>query len=111
MRDGKTARRQDGKQFVGATSASPAFPLISGANPSSPTLLPSERGEGSRKPPLLSPTGRVPAQRVAVGGEGKRRDTSEGDPQTSSQLTTHDLPSGRNPAGAPVSPSSTRAGI
>jgi hypothetical protein len=37
--------------------------------PSSPPLLPSERGEGS-KPPLLSPTGRVPAERVAVGGEG-----------------------------------------
>jgi hypothetical protein len=45
--------------------------------PSSPTLLPSERGEGNRaqrvgKPPLLSSTGRVPAERVAVGGEGKR---------------------------------------
>src|SRR5215204_3121156 len=35
-------------------------------NPSSPTLLPSERGEGS-KPPLLAPTGE------GVGGEGTRR--------------------------------------
>jgi hypothetical protein len=45
-------------------------------NPSSPTLLPSERGEGSTKPPLLSSTGE------GVGGEGKRRERvgGEGDP-------------------------------
>jgi hypothetical protein len=51
-------------------------------NPSSPTLLPSERGEGS-KPPLLSPTGE------GVGGEG-RAVGGEGDPWRESLPTIAD---------------------
>src|SRR5215210_1822007 len=56
----------------------------SGPDPSSPTPGPegtppqvpdpSERGEGSQKPPLPSPTGEgVGGEGLAVGGEGKRR--------------------------------------
>src|SRR5215207_3397039 len=53
--------------WVASRSRSPACD-----SPSSPALLPSERGEGSttwtrQKAPLLSSTGRVPAKRVAVG--------------------------------------------
>src|SRR5688572_10501805 len=62
--------------------ASLRFPLIPNPSPherpSSPTLLPSERGEGRtlrrpERPPLPSLTGRVAAKRAAVGGEGECR--------------------------------------
>src|SRR5215212_9217258 len=95
MRDGckKTARRQDGKRIVGATPASPAFrstaaPLSrmsltpnpsASERPSSPALLPSERGGGSRSPSLVS---EGPGTRVAgggQGGEGKRRGVGDGE--------------------------------
>ena len=57
------------------------------ADPSSPVLLPSERGEGSRKPPLPSETGE------GVGGEGVRPTLTtrsrarRGRPRTSSRAT------------------------
>src|SRR5215210_3807039 len=95
MRDGKTARRlqEDGKRTVGPTLASPAFrstaaprlqtPHIPSPSvherPSSPALLPSERGEGSRSP---SPVSDGPGTRVAgggQGGEGKRRCVGDGE--------------------------------
>ncbi len=54
--DGKTARRQDGEEHVGASPASPAPALI------------------QKEPHLPSETGRVPAKRVAVGGEDSTLD-------------------------------------
>src|SRR5215212_7582656 len=123
MRDGKTARRQDGKRIVGATQAPPAFrstvaPLSrmsltpnpsASERPSSPALLPAPRGEGSRSP---SPVSDGPGTReagVGQGGEGKRRGVGAGEGPTPSspQPTLQDSPSRR----LAVLPSSMRAGI
>src|SRR5215212_3653074 len=107
MRDGKTARRQDGKRIVGATLVSPASRPNPSAreHPSSPTPGPegtpprvpgpSERGERSRerraRASSPSSTGEV------VAGESKRHGVGggEGNHPSSPQPTPQDSPSRR----------------
>jgi len=77
---------EDDKQIVGATPASPVSAPSAGANPSSPTLLPSAQEQGSQsaamgKAPSPGSTGRVPAERVEVGGEGKPGSTLDFGPR------------------------------